>query len=147
MHTCAVSMVKIMKIMFELLQHPPDLPDLAPSDFSYFQKNGSAVNGSSRNRCLFWGFIERPSYNKSHGQLWTYTHLLLIILYYKLRNINIKGWEKSRTVDWGSLRSRFEKNNWNVAVFLYIWNMFKKIHKPWTMYVLRIKKRSPSDKK
>ena len=33
-HTCAVSMAKIMELKFKLLQHSPDL---APSDFFYFQ--------------------------------------------------------------------------------------------------------------
>ena len=37
MHTCAVSMVKIIELKFKLLQHPPYSPDLAPSDFFYFQ--------------------------------------------------------------------------------------------------------------
>ena len=33
-HICAVSMAKIMELKFELLENPPDL---APSDFFYFQ--------------------------------------------------------------------------------------------------------------
>ena len=33
-HTCALSMAKIMELKFKLLQHPPDL---ALSDFFYFQ--------------------------------------------------------------------------------------------------------------
>ena len=36
-HTCTVSMAKIMELKFELLQHLPYSPDLAPSDFFYFQ--------------------------------------------------------------------------------------------------------------
>ena len=59
-HTCTVSMAKFMVLKFELLQHPPDL---APSDFFYFQtwKNNSVDNSSRRtrryhsNRYLFWG--------------------------------------------------------------------------------------------
>ena len=35
--TMHVSMAKIMKLKFELLQHPPYSPDLAPSDFFLFQ--------------------------------------------------------------------------------------------------------------
>ena len=35
-HTCAVSMAKLMKLKFELLQHPPYSPYLAPSDFFLF---------------------------------------------------------------------------------------------------------------
>ena len=51
-HTCTVSMAKIMELKFELLQHLPYSPDLAPSDFFYFQtwKNGSSNNGSRRTR-------------------------------------------------------------------------------------------------
>ena len=51
-HTCSVSMAKSMELKFELLKHPPYLPDLAPSDFFYVQswKNGSAQNGSRRRK-------------------------------------------------------------------------------------------------
>lgn len=35
-HTCTVSMAKIMELKFELLPHPPYSPDLAPSDFFLF---------------------------------------------------------------------------------------------------------------
>ena len=34
-HTCAVSMIKIMELKIELSQHPPDL---APSDFFFISK-------------------------------------------------------------------------------------------------------------
>ena len=37
MHTCADSMAKFMELKFELLQHLPYSPDLAPSNFFYFQ--------------------------------------------------------------------------------------------------------------
>ena len=36
-HTCAISMVKIMELKFESLQHPPDL---ATSDFFFISKLG-----------------------------------------------------------------------------------------------------------
>ena len=32
-HTCVDAMAKIMELKFELLQHPPYSPDLAPNDF------------------------------------------------------------------------------------------------------------------
>lgn len=35
-HTCAVSMAKIQELKFELVDHPPYSPDLAPSDFFLF---------------------------------------------------------------------------------------------------------------
>lgn len=35
-HTCAVAMAKIAELKFELLQHPPYSPDLAPSDYFLF---------------------------------------------------------------------------------------------------------------
>ncbi|GBL91467.1 Histone-lysine N-methyltransferase SETMAR [Araneus ventricosus] len=35
-YTCTVSMAKIMELKFELLQHSPYSPDLAPSDFLKF---------------------------------------------------------------------------------------------------------------
>lgn len=35
-HTCMVAMPKLNKLKFELLPHPPYLPDLAPSKFSCF---------------------------------------------------------------------------------------------------------------
>ena len=36
-HTCTVSVAKIMELKFELLQHLPYSLNLAPSDFFYFQ--------------------------------------------------------------------------------------------------------------
>ena len=36
MHTCAVAMAKLHELKFELLPHPPNSPDLAPSDFFLF---------------------------------------------------------------------------------------------------------------
>ena len=44
-HTCAVSMDKIMKLKFELLQHPPYPPDLAPSDFFLFPNLKKRLDG------------------------------------------------------------------------------------------------------
>ena len=41
-HTCAVSMVKIMEFKFKLLQHPPDL---APSDFFLFLSLNKWLSG------------------------------------------------------------------------------------------------------
>lgn len=35
-HTCAISMSKIEELKFELIDHPPYSPDLAPSDFFLF---------------------------------------------------------------------------------------------------------------
>ena len=35
-HTSAVAMAKIHELRFELLDHPPYSPDLAPSDFFLF---------------------------------------------------------------------------------------------------------------
>ena len=60
-HTCAISMAKIMELKFELLQHPPYLPDLAPSDFFISKLEKMArrtpvhVERESHrpNRCLF----------------------------------------------------------------------------------------------
>ena len=37
-HTCVIAMAKIHELRYELLPHPPYLPDLAPSDFHLFPK-------------------------------------------------------------------------------------------------------------
>ncbi|GFV43189.1 mariner Mos1 transposase [Trichonephila clavipes] len=44
-HTSVVAMVKIYEIRFELLDHPPYSPDLAPSDFFLFLHLKIALRG------------------------------------------------------------------------------------------------------
>ncbi|GFX94317.1 mariner Mos1 transposase [Trichonephila clavipes] len=44
-HTSAVVMVEIQELQFELLDHPPYSPDLAPSDFFLFPHLKIALGG------------------------------------------------------------------------------------------------------
>ena len=62
-HTCAISMAKIMELKFELLHHPQYSPDLASSDFFFISKLAKMARrtkvhvergGHRPNRCLFW---------------------------------------------------------------------------------------------
>ncbi|GFX68646.1 histone-lysine N-methyltransferase SETMAR [Trichonephila clavipes] len=62
-HTSSVAMAKINELVFELLDHPPYSPDLAPSDFFLFPHLKFALGGHrfssnkeqySLRKQLFW---------------------------------------------------------------------------------------------
>ena len=51
--TSAVAMAKIHELQFELLDHPPHSPDLAPSEFFLFPHLKIALGGQEKRRVLF----------------------------------------------------------------------------------------------
>ncbi|KRT83611.1 hypothetical protein AMK59_4170 [Oryctes borbonicus] len=44
-HTCSISIAKIIELKFELVQHPPYSPHLAPSDFFLFLNLKKSLGG------------------------------------------------------------------------------------------------------
>ncbi|GFV54176.1 histone-lysine N-methyltransferase SETMAR [Trichonephila clavipes] len=70
-HTTAVAMTKIHELRFEILDHTPSLPDLAPSDFFLFRHLKIVLGGqkfSSNEEAIT--FVNNNFAEKTPSTIW-----------------------------------------------------------------------------